>query len=159
VLPCEHVGRGLSVEKPRLPEPPDESLPDSLGERHDVAWGDGSRRQERDGWVGYVIRRVTVKHAVGDAQMQMDMPIECRAETVQEGDGTDAGRVASGPVRCRCHACRLAHEPFHLAHEDLREGGHGLGPVALCQKPPQSPRVSAVASVSKSPTAARGPVE
>jgi len=59
----------------------------------------------------------------------------------------------------------LAHEPFHLAHEDRREGGDGLG--SLTEEPAQSPRVSgaqsprvsAVASVPKSPTVRRGPVE
>jgi len=100
------------------PEPPDESLSHSRGEGVEVAWGDGPCREKGDAWLSQFIRRGPGEHAVGHAHMEMDMPIECRAETVQEGNGTDAGCGASGPVRCRCHVCRLAHEPFHLAHKD-----------------------------------------
>jgi len=79
VLPCGHVRRGLRVEQARSPEPPDESLSHSRGELREVAWGDGSRRQERDACLSLVTRRGPGELAVGHAHMQMHMPIECRA--------------------------------------------------------------------------------
>lgn len=66
--------------------------------------------------------------------MQMHMPIECRAEAVQEVNAVDARRQR--PVWCRRQACGLAHELFHFAQKNLREGGDGLG--TLGEQPLQS---------------------
>ncbi len=87
VLPGEHVGRGMRIEKPLAPEPTDHAAADPFGERCKVALGERPCRQERRRPVGAV--RSRQEDAVGDGRVEMGVAIEAGAEAVEKGDGAE----------------------------------------------------------------------
>ncbi len=87
VLPCEHVGGGVRIEKPLPLEESDLAAADPFGERGEVALGERSGGQERRWPVGAV--RSRQEDAVGDGRVQMGVAVEPRAEAVEEGDGAE----------------------------------------------------------------------
>ena len=88
VLPGEHGGGGVRIEKPLLLEPADHAAADPFGEHGEVALGERSGGQERRWPVGAV--RSRQEDAVGDGLVQMGVAVEPGAEAVEEGDGADS---------------------------------------------------------------------
>ena len=113
VLPGEHVGGGRGVEESLHAEPPHDTTAYLLGEYGQMNLSDRPRRQERR-------RLITGRHedAIGDARMEMHVPVERRAEAVDEGDGTEP-RACGGGTR---EACRSAQESLYSRDEDPRKG-------------------------------------
>ena len=87
VLPGEHVGGRVRIEKPLPLEESDHAAADPFGERGEVALGERPSGQERRRPVGGV--RSRQEDAVGDGRVQMGVAVEPRAEAVEEGDGAD----------------------------------------------------------------------
>jgi hypothetical protein len=68
--------------------------------------------------------------------MEVDVAVDRRAETLQEGDGARAwprsrrGIISTWAARCFAEESLSAEQPFDLAEKDPRQGRHGLGPVS-----------------------------
>ncbi len=88
VLPGEHVGGGVRIEKPLPLEESDHAAADPFGERGEVALGERPSGQEGRRPVGAV--RSRQEDAVGDGRVQMGVAVEPGAEAVEEGDGADS---------------------------------------------------------------------
>jgi hypothetical protein len=75
------LGRGggrIGVEEPLHAEPPHTPASHAFGESREVGDRDRSGRQERDAVTG------RQEEAVGDAGVEVDVAVECRAEAVEE---------------------------------------------------------------------------
>jgi hypothetical protein len=122
VLPGEHVGGGVRIEKPLPLEASDHAAADPFGERGEVALGERSGWQEGRRPVGPV--RSRQEDTVGDGCVQMGVAVEPRAEAVEEGDGAEprAGGRRRGLLR--------AEQRLDLIQQNPRHGRDGLGAVA-----------------------------
>jgi len=132
VHPGEHVGGRLRIEESGPLEPLHDAAAHLLGERRQVRLGDrlGGQRV-----------CALLKHAIGDARMEMPVLIEGRAEAVQEGDGTQAWpRIRRGIVaRAQTPAGRSARKPRSRLGTEIthcRTGTGGMTPstrwAAVC---------------------------
>ena len=99
VLPGEHGGGRVRIEKPLSLEESDHAAADPFGERGKVALGERPSGQEGRWPVGAV--RSRQEDAVGDGRVEMGVAVEPRAEAVEERDGADswAGGWQRGVVR------------------------------------------------------------
>jgi hypothetical protein len=99
VLSSEHIARRISVEEPLHTEPTHDTTAHLLGERGQISLGDRPSRQLSSAG-GFAFappaegsrRPITVRHehAVSHTRMEVDVAVDSRAETVQEGDGARA---------------------------------------------------------------------
>ena len=75
----------------------------------------------------YIIcSRDPLKHPIGYAGMQMDMPVECRAKAMLKGDRTESGTGLPGCGTAACNTCCIAKQPFYLVQKNARQRHHRL---------------------------------
>jgi hypothetical protein len=132
VLSSEHVGGSIGVEKPLHPEPPHAPASYAFDEGCEVRSRDRPRREKLRAAAVGTLR----EHAVGHARMEVDVALDRRAETVQEGDGAQAWLRRRRGIISTCGASRFAEQPFDLAEKDPRRGRDGLGPVGKASSEP-----------------------
>jgi hypothetical protein len=61
--------------------------------------------------------------------MQVHVVVERRAETVQEGDGSESRVGGCGGAGGNRYACRSAQQSLDLSKEDSRDGCDSVGSV------------------------------
>ena len=128
VLPGEHGGGRVRIEKPLSLEESDHAAADPFGERGKVALGERPSGQEGRWPVGAV--RSRQEDAVGDGRVEMGVAVEPGAEAVEKGDGADS---RAGGWRRGLLIAAEALQTQQLLNLSQNHPGHrrdGLGPVA-----------------------------
>jgi len=127
VLPGEHVGGGMGIEKPLPLEERDHAAADPFGEPGQVCGGERPGGQEHRRPVGAV--RTRQEDAVGDGCVEMGVAVEPGAEAVEEGDGAEP---RAGGWRCgmlRAAEALETEQRLDLIQQNPRHRRDGLGPV------------------------------
>ena len=110
MLPGEHVGRGLTTEKPLPAKPPHQPQPYLLGDFREVCRGQRPSRVKRHA----AAIGGPLEHSVGHAGMQMHKLVERGAKPVLERDRTQPRAGLSRRVTSSWQIRRMTKQPFDL---------------------------------------------